>query len=211
MFCWFPILNRYPKPENSATINLILSDQVASLRFLDTWVEPKLYTIMPMVNDINPADTNTQRLHPTFSCSPCIYIQNVHIIQWRQRRLKNKGFWKRVFHLAPICYTPSPQRFLRHSIHWAPSAAGTTKSEKQNFGSIGLQIWLPVQVAFLEKKQSAITPELMAGLAPSCYHRTGISNRYTWHNTRVFDLTYTSEGHKVQNVTISLRVSLLFT
>jgi hypothetical protein len=46
-------------------------------------------------------------------------------------------------------------------------------------------------VAILEKKQSAIDPKLMAGSAPN------------FHNTQVAEV-------KVQNVTISRHVSLLF-
>jgi hypothetical protein len=38
-----------------------------------------------------------------------------------------------------------------------------------NFGPIGLQIWPPG--GHLGKKQSAITPELMAGSAQNFYHR----------------------------------------
>jgi hypothetical protein len=53
----------------------------------------------------------------------------------------------------------------------------------------------------LENQQSAIAPELMAGSSPNFI--IGTSNKDTWHNAWVFDLTYFLKVAevKVQNST----------
>jgi hypothetical protein len=47
-------------------------------------------------------------------------------------------------------------------------------------------------VAILENQLRAITPELMAGSGPNFI--MGTYNKYTWHNTRVFDWTWFGGG-----------------